>query len=87
MAKSFSYRRHEVVKDFKERWPALFSESQIKEEFIRITTVNLERTFMTNLDAHMPKFLDLLKGKGRSAGTKIRPLLDSLAKSNDLDHR
>ncbi|KAL7826197.1 hypothetical protein SRHO_G00339350 [Serrasalmus rhombeus] len=93
MAKSFSYRRHEVVnlcaavKEFKERWPALFSESQIKDEFMRITTVNLERTFMTNLDAHTPKLLDLLKGKGGSAGTKIRPLLDSLAKNNDLDHR
>ncbi|KAL6465870.1 hypothetical protein MHYP_G00260030 [Metynnis hypsauchen] len=77
MAKSFSYRRHEVVnlcaavKDFKERWPALFSESQIKDEFMRITTVNLERTFMTNLDAHTTKLLDLLKGKGGSAGTKI----------------
>ncbi|KAL6457319.1 hypothetical protein MHYP_G00342820 [Metynnis hypsauchen] len=77
----------EDVKDFKDRWPALFSESQIKDEFMRITTVNLERTFMTNLDAHMPKLLDLLKGKGGSAGTKIRPLLDSLAKNNDLDHR
>ncbi|KAL6484916.1 hypothetical protein MHYP_G00069610 [Metynnis hypsauchen] len=91
MAKSFSYRRHEVVnlcaavKDFKDRWLALFSESQIKDEFMRITTVNLECTFMTNLDAHMPKLLDLFKGKGGSAGTKIRPLLDSLAKDVNED--
>ncbi|KAJ4924080.1 hypothetical protein JOQ06_000321 [Pogonophryne albipinna] len=53
--RSFSYRRLEVVQhcpavhDFMERWPAMFSELQIKEEFRRITTIHLERTFLTKL--------------------------------------
>ncbi|KAL7872108.1 hypothetical protein SRHO_G00070910 [Serrasalmus rhombeus] len=48
MEKTFSYRRLEVIKhcptvpDVMKRWPALFSESQVKDEFRRITTVNLE---------------------------------------------
>ncbi|KAL7873789.1 hypothetical protein AOLI_G00128600 [Acnodon oligacanthus] len=59
--------------------------NKIKDEFMRITAVNLERTIVTSLDAHTPKLLDLLKGKGGSAGTKIRPLLDSLAKDVNKD--
>ncbi|KAL7857206.1 hypothetical protein SRHO_G00161050 [Serrasalmus rhombeus] len=53
MEKTFSYRRLEVIKhcpavpDVMKRWPALFSESQVTEQFRRITTVNLERTFLT----------------------------------------
>ncbi|KAL6471719.1 hypothetical protein MHYP_G00203690 [Metynnis hypsauchen] len=47
MAKSFSYRRHEVVnllaalKDFKDRWPALFSESQdVNEDDLSDSYIN-----------------------------------------------
>ncbi|XP_030205828.1 uncharacterized protein LOC115538275 isoform X1 [Gadus morhua] len=56
MEKTFPYRRLEVVNqmpavpDVMERWPALFYESQVKEEFKRITTINLDRTFLTKMD-------------------------------------
>ncbi|KAJ7996449.1 hypothetical protein DPEC_G00237190 [Dallia pectoralis] len=56
MANTFSYRRLEVVsgspaaEDFRERWPALFCEAEIKEEFRRITTASLEQGFMYKLD-------------------------------------
>ncbi|XP_076616611.1 uncharacterized protein LOC143339324 [Chaetodon auriga] len=85
MERSFSIRRQEVVKqcpaiqDFRERWPALFSEAQIKEEFKRITTFPLERTFLTKLDFYTPKMQEIFSKKGGVAGTKIRPLLDSLS--------
>ncbi|CAL8263520.1 unnamed protein product [Merluccius merluccius] len=85
MERSFSFRRQEVVKqcpaiqDFREKWPALFSEVQIKEEFKTITTVPLERTFLTKLDFYTPKMQEIFSKKGGVAGTKIRPLLDSLS--------
>lgn len=56
--RSFSYRRAEVVKhcsavqNFMERWPALFCEPQIKEEF---TTIHPEPTFLIKLDFYTPK--------------------------------
>ncbi|KAK2841292.1 hypothetical protein Q7C36_012871 [Tachysurus vachellii] len=84
MEKTFSYRRLEIinhcpaVKDFKERWPALFCESEIKNEFRRITAVPLEPTFLQTLDLYTPKLLDLFKMKGGDAGIKIRSMLDSL---------
>ncbi|KAG5270242.1 hypothetical protein AALO_G00190400 [Alosa alosa] len=53
MAKTFSIRWLEIVRespaadDFRERWPALFCEDGIKEEFRRITTMSLEQSFIT----------------------------------------
>lgn len=50
MAKTFAYRRPEVVRDkpmiaeFKTRWPGLFTMTEV-EEFLRITTVPLITTF------------------------------------------
>uniref|UniRef100_A0AAV2LRL3 Uncharacterized protein n=1 Tax=Knipowitschia caucasica TaxID=637954 RepID=A0AAV2LRL3_KNICA len=84
MEKTFGMRRTEVVKDcpaikdLLERWPSLFCENQIKEEFKRITTVHLERTFLSRLDKYTTKLLDLFQKKGGIAGTKIKPMLDSL---------
>ena len=52
---------------------------QIKEEFRRITTIHLELTFLTKLDFYTPKLQEILGTKGGVAGTKIRPLLDSLS--------
>uniref|UniRef100_A0A8C1ABN1 Uncharacterized protein n=1 Tax=Cyprinus carpio carpio TaxID=630221 RepID=A0A8C1ABN1_CYPCA len=81
MNKTFSSRRVEVVSlspsvgVFKERWPALFTEAQIKEEFRRITTVSLEETFTRKLDEYTP---GLVRAKGGAAGCKMRPLLDTL---------
>lgn len=55
---------------------------QIKEEFRRITTIHLERTFLTKLDLYKPKLREVFAKKGGVAGTKIRPLLDSIRKVN-----
>ncbi|MEQ2297917.1 hypothetical protein AMECASPLE_039640, partial [Ameca splendens] len=85
MAKTFCCRRLEVVSDspaaadFQERWPALFCEAEIKEEFRRITTISLEQTFMYKLDHYTPKLTTLMKGKGGVVGTKLRPFLDKLS--------
>ncbi|CAI5669380.1 unnamed protein product [Oreochromis niloticus] len=83
MEKSFAMRRTEVVKDcpaiqdLLERWPSLFCENQIKEEFKRITTIHLERTFLSRLDGYTTKLLEIFRRKGGTAGTKIKPMLDS----------
>ncbi|XP_041824554.1 uncharacterized protein LOC121629095 isoform X3 [Melanotaenia boesemani] len=67
MARTFSYRRLEVVSgsptanDLKDRWPALFYEAEIKEEFCRITTISLEQTFMLKLDQYTPKIIGLIE--------------------------
>ncbi|XP_057690566.1 uncharacterized protein LOC130914969 isoform X2 [Corythoichthys intestinalis] len=84
MRKTFSSRRLEVVtlrpsvNVIKERWPALFSEAQIKKEFRRITTVSLEDKFMKNLDQYTPGLLRVMRAKGGAAGSKMRPLLDTV---------
>ncbi|XP_051272765.1 uncharacterized protein LOC127372883 [Dicentrarchus labrax] len=84
MEKSFAMRRTEVVQDcpaiqdLLERWPSLFCENQIKEEFKRITTMHLERTFLSRLDRYTTKLLEIFRRKGGTAGTKIKPMLDSL---------
>ncbi|XP_019205875.1 uncharacterized protein LOC102075923 [Oreochromis niloticus] len=86
MEKSFAMRRKEVVKDcpaiqdLLARWPSLFCENQIKEEFKRITTIHLERTFLSRLDGYTTKLLEIFRRKGGTAGTKIKPMLDSLNK-------
>ncbi|XP_046880477.1 sterile alpha motif domain-containing protein 3-like isoform X2 [Hypomesus transpacificus] len=91
MAKTFSYRRLEVVSgspaadDFQERWPALFCEAEIKEEFRRITTISLEQRFMHKLDHYTPRLISLMKAKGGVVGTKLRPLLDKLSQHQSIE--
>ncbi|ROI96436.1 uncharacterized protein [Chanodichthys erythropterus] len=93
MNKTFSSRRVEVVSlspsvgVFKERWPALFTEAQIKEEFRRITTVSLEETFMRKLDEYTPGLLRLMRAKGGAAGCKMRPLLDTLNDTQNIEKK
>ncbi|KAF3838873.1 hypothetical protein F7725_010641, partial [Dissostichus mawsoni] len=60
---------------------------QIKEEFRRITTIHLQRTFLTKLDFDTPKLQETFGTKGGVAGTKIRPLLDSLSRQRGEDRR
>ncbi|XP_071800991.1 uncharacterized protein [Asterias amurensis] len=81
MAKTFSHRRQEVVlqkplvADFRARWPALFSETEIEAEFMRITTVRLQSQFMAQLDKNAPKLIQLMKSRGGAAGIKIQEIL------------
>ncbi|KAK0138175.1 hypothetical protein N1851_025511 [Merluccius polli] len=93
MAKTFSLRREEIVKevpaisDCMKRWPALFTEAQINEEFKRITTVSLESTFLAKLDQCTPKLMTLTQSKGGAAGLKIRHIKDMLLEDNTVERR
>ncbi|XP_058481853.1 sterile alpha motif domain-containing protein 3-like isoform X1 [Solea solea] len=93
MAKTFSLRREEIVKEAPaisecmKRWPALFSEAQISEEFKRITTVNLQSTFLAKLDQCTPKLMALTQSKGGAAGLKIRNIKDMLLEDNTVERQ
>ncbi|XP_041851007.1 uncharacterized protein LOC121646185 [Melanotaenia boesemani] len=93
MAKTFSLRRQEIIyeapaiRDFMERWPALFDPTQINEEFKRITTINLESTFMARLDHCIPKLMDIVSSKGGATGVRIRQIKDMLLEHNTIEVR
>ncbi|KTG31534.1 hypothetical protein cypCar_00044298 [Cyprinus carpio] len=78
MSRTFSLRRQEIVgqapsvADLLERWPALFEPSQICEEFLRISGISLESTFMSQLDRQTPKLLSLFNAKGGAVGQRIK---------------
>ncbi|PIO14016.1 hypothetical protein AB205_0173250 [Aquarana catesbeiana] len=93
MAKTFSLRRQEVIceapaiKDFKERWPALFDATQINEEFKRITAKSLESTFMAKLDYCTPKLMNIVLSRGGVAGMRIKQIKDMLLLHNTIETR
>ncbi|XP_062864816.1 sterile alpha motif domain-containing protein 3-like [Trichomycterus rosablanca] len=93
MARTFSIRRQEVVNlaphvdVFKERWPALFDVIQIREEFKRITTINLEASFMAKLDQYCPKLMNLVSSRGGAAKMKIQQIKDTLLEDNTIERR
>ena len=57
---------------------------QIRLEFGRITTVQLEPTFYSTLDKFTPKLLELLKGKDGQKGKQIQSILATLEKVGSL---
>lgn len=81
MAKTFSHRRQEVIRDapmiavFKTRWPALFSVRELSAEFRRITTFGLLPKFFSELDVHSSKLLKVFGKKGGAQGRKIKSIL------------
>uniref|UniRef100_A0A9J8A6J0 Uncharacterized protein n=1 Tax=Cyprinus carpio carpio TaxID=630221 RepID=A0A9J8A6J0_CYPCA len=93
MAKTFSIRRQEIVSqatpinDLKYRWPALFDAAQINEEFRRITTVDLEATFMAKLDQYSPKIMSLVFSRGRSSKMSIQHIKNMLLEDYSLERR
>ncbi|XP_053095998.1 uncharacterized protein LOC117599184 [Pangasianodon hypophthalmus] len=93
MARTFSSRRKEIVEDspaieqLVKRWPALFHSTQIEEEFKRLTAVDLESTFIGNLDNYTEKLLCLFRTKGGSAGCKIRNFMKLLDQDDGVDKR
>jgi len=52
--------------------------SQINNEFKRITTVNLEPTFMAKLDHCTQKVMDMVSSRGGASGLRLRQLKDML---------
>ncbi|XP_063049243.1 uncharacterized protein LOC134443319 [Engraulis encrasicolus] len=92
MEKTFPYRRLEVVNqmpavpDVMERWPALFYDSQVKEEFKRITAIRLDQTFLTKMDCYTPKLLTIFKTKGGAVGAKMKSVLELLSQRQIDSH-
>ncbi|XP_051780897.1 uncharacterized protein LOC127527169 [Erpetoichthys calabaricus] len=78
MAKTFGYRRQEIVykkPNIEQRWPALFQMEEINAEFTRITTVPLEKKFLAQLDKHSTKLLEVIRHKGGVVKKKTTRIL------------
>ncbi|XP_029970153.1 uncharacterized protein LOC115404937 [Salarias fasciatus] len=93
MAKTFAYRRQEVVRDkpmiaeFKIRWPGLFTVAEVEAEFVRITTGPLVSRFHAQLDQHTAQLIKVLKKKGGSAGTNISRILVPITQNETVEKR
>ncbi len=51
---------------------------QINEEFTRITTVDLEETFIAKLDQYSPKIMSMVFSRGRSSKRSIQRIKNML---------
>ncbi|XP_051783905.1 uncharacterized protein LOC114652536 isoform X2 [Erpetoichthys calabaricus] len=93
MAKTFAYRRHEVVKeqprveDFMKRWPALFKVNEINAEFLRITTIPLQSKFLAQLDKYTNKLTSIIRHKGGAAHYKTASFIQAVDQKNDVNIR
>ncbi|XP_058233596.1 uncharacterized protein LOC131344999 isoform X1 [Hemibagrus wyckioides] len=93
MGITFSYRHQEIVENspsivnIQQRWPALFDISQVKEEFRRLTAVELETSFMANLDKYTDALLSLFRTKGGNAGQQICEILNVLNQTSAVEKR
>nr|XP_046263321.1 uncharacterized protein LOC124068860 isoform X2 [Scatophagus argus]XP_046263322.1 uncharacterized protein LOC124068860 isoform X2 [Scatophagus argus]XP_046269583.1 uncharacterized protein LOC124072313 isoform X3 [Scatophagus argus]XP_046269585.1 uncharacterized protein LOC124072313 isoform X3 [Scatophagus argus] len=91
MEKTFSHRRLEVVEqrpmigDFKNRWPALFEQSEVNAEFLRITTKPLQSKFLSQLDHFSDKLIQIFKSKGGVKGQKIKHILAIKDSCDDIN--
>ncbi|XP_070817230.1 uncharacterized protein [Chaetodon trifascialis] len=79
---TFALRRDEVVKhepdisQMVQRWPALFTESQVYLEFNRVAGRNLKEECFGVLDGLCPSMMDIFKGKkGGRVGKQLADLL------------
>ncbi|KAG9260577.1 hypothetical protein AMEX_G26852 [Astyanax mexicanus] len=81
---TFSLRRKEIVEvepmvlEVQERWPALFLEEQICEEFFRVTTKDLLGTFRAALDMYSPQLLKLYRARKGSFCQDMDTLFEKL---------
>ncbi|XP_041482320.1 uncharacterized protein LOC121429408 [Lytechinus variegatus] len=93
MAKTFPLRRKEIVGDrplvstLKERWPGLFGESQIKAEFMRITTKPLSATFFRKFDNISHRLISICRSKGGALGKKLQEIMQPLEETGDINKR
>ncbi|KAK1906598.1 putative cell wall amidase [Dissostichus eleginoides] len=84
-------RRQEVVnqepgiKDFKDRWPALFQQKEINAEFQRIMTIPLEEKFMAQLDIHSSQLITVIRAKGGSTRQKTADIMDIFDQDSRTD--
>ncbi|KAM9480743.1 uncharacterized protein Hap1MRO34_008664 [Clarias gariepinus] len=90
MAKTFGYRRQEIVhkqpttEEILARWPALFLMEEINAEFLRVTTVPLEAKFLAQLDKYSTKLLEVIKSKGGRVREQITKTLQVLDETVDI---
>ncbi|KAL6456390.1 hypothetical protein MHYP_G00349340 [Metynnis hypsauchen] len=81
---TFSLRRKEIVKlepmvlEIQERWPALFLEEQICEEFCRVTTKDLLGNFRAASDRYAPRLLKLYRARKGAFSQDMDNLLEKL---------
>ncbi|XP_077090383.1 uncharacterized protein LOC143741778 [Siphateles boraxobius] len=93
MGKTFSHRRLEIVEqrplieDFVNRWPALFQESEVNAEFMRITTKPLQSKFMSQLDHFSNKLMQIFKSKGGVKGQRIKEVLSITDSPDNINTR
>lgn len=80
----FSLRRKEVVEDqpmvvdLQQRWPALFLQEQIAEEFFRIPDKDLLDVFRAAMDRFTPKLLKVYRARKAAFGEDMEQLLERL---------
>uniref|UniRef100_A0AAZ1WWD1 Uncharacterized protein n=1 Tax=Oreochromis aureus TaxID=47969 RepID=A0AAZ1WWD1_OREAU len=81
MERTFSHRRLEIVeqrpmiRDFMNRWPPLFKESEVNAEFLRITTKPLQAKFLAQLDNLTDKLMKIFEGSKGAKGQKIKDIM------------
>ncbi|XP_037613452.1 uncharacterized protein LOC119480896 isoform X2 [Sebastes umbrosus] len=84
MEVTFSLRRKEIVElvpmvsEVQERWPALFYEAEIREEFLRITNKDLIDNFGAAINQHTPKLLKLYRARRTAFPPEMDQLLNRL---------
>ncbi|KAL7858909.1 hypothetical protein SRHO_G00140560 [Serrasalmus rhombeus] len=67
-----------MVLEVQERWPALFLEEQICEEFCRVTTKDLLWTFRAAVDKYSPRLLRLYRARKGYFSQDMDSLLEKL---------
>ncbi|XP_073718053.1 uncharacterized protein [Misgurnus anguillicaudatus] len=93
MDTTFALRRKEVVNDKPRishmiiRWPALFTESQVYDEFSRVVGKNLRESFFDALDRFSPKLMDIFRKKKGLAGQLLSELLRQTKTTEPTDVR
>ncbi|XP_061896823.1 uncharacterized protein LOC133645909 [Entelurus aequoreus] len=78
-----------MVSEVQQRWPALFSCEEISEEFHRITSKDLLKTFNESLENDVPRLLRLYRARKGAFGQQIEDFLDKLDEqtSDIVSHR
>ncbi|XP_038131525.1 uncharacterized protein LOC119776938 isoform X2 [Cyprinodon tularosa] len=92
MQRTFSLRRQEVLQEpkipeFFNKWPALLDVTEIKWEFMRLTTVPLTSKFLGELDRLTNDLIGVFNTKGGVAGKKIGAMMAKMENNQDINVR
>ncbi|GAA6089217.1 uncharacterized protein LOC113645414 isoform X1 [Tachysurus ichikawai] len=71
------------VSQILQRWPALFRESQVYQEFSRVVGKNLKQEFYGSLDCNCPQLIQIFRSKRGLTGQILSDLLQQ-AKTSDI---